>query len=327
MVTLYVTSSERGSGKTAISAGIGRHLRASGKILGFFKPIIANPEDIDNDAAFLKQAFSLEEPVELICPVISSNDRLADKLKEAYAKVSPGKDVVIIEGPYEPGIPEALGAKVIIVEDYSRGLSEAKVEGYKNFGESLLGVVLNKIPENQAERIQSDMSSQLGKAGINILGVLPEDRALLALTVSELAEHIQGKILNNAETSAELVENLMLGALCVDPGPMYFGRKANKVVVVRGDRPDMQLAALETPTRGLVLSGNKAPIQAVLSKAKDKKIPLILAGGDTAAIVTGIEDALNKTRFHQEGKLLKFAEIMEQHFDFPALDKGLGLTR
>jgi len=156
--------------------------------------------------------------------------------------------------------------------------------------------------------------------------VLPEDRALFTLTIGELAERIQGEILNSAEKSAELAENFMLGAMCVDPCPEYFGRKANKVVVVSGERPDMQLAALETSTRCLVLSGNTAPIPAVLSRAEDKKIPIILAKGDTAALVMSIEDALGKTRFHQEKKLPKLTEIMEQHFNFQAVYKGLGLA-
>jgi BioD-like phosphotransacetylase family protein len=175
--------------------------------------------------------------------------------------------------------------------------------------------------------VRNELSTQLGEVGINILGVLPEDRTLFTLTVGELAEHIQGEILNSAEKSVELVENFMLGAMCVDPGPEYFGRKANKAVVVRGERPDMQLAALETSIRCLVLSGNTAPIPPVLYGAQDKEIPIILTKGDTIATVMSIEDALSKTRFNQEKKLPKLTEIMEQHFNFQALYQGLSLAK
>ena len=158
------------------------------------------------------------------------------------------------------------------------------------------------------------------------MGILPEDRVLLSLTIGELAEHVQGEILNCADKSAELVENLMLGAMTVDPGPVYFGRKANKAVVVRGERPDMQLAALETSTKCLVLSGGVSPIHTVLRRAEDKGVPIILAKGDTISVVNSIERILGKARFNQVEKLPRLSEIMEQQFNFQAVYKGLGLT-
>jgi len=335
LVALYLISSERAVGKTTICAGVGKRLLRDGKKVGFFKPIIADTKNLpiegtDSDAVFIKQIFALEEPVDRLCPVISDQNNLVNSIKEAYAKVSPGKDVVIVEGISEQSqssyrIVEALDARVIIVEGYSRDLPKAK-NSYKDFREYLLGVVLNKVPRSRLEYVRNELSTQFGEAGVNILGVLPEDRALFSLTVGELAEHIQGEILNSAEKSLELVENFMLGAMCVDPGPEYFGRKANKAVVVSGERPDMQLAALETSIRCLVLSGNTAPIPAVLYGAEDKSIPIISAKGDTIAIVASIEDALSKTRFNQEKKLSKLTEIVEQHFNFQALYQGLSLA-
>ncbi len=338
MVALYVTSLQGGVGKTAICAGLGKHLLGDGKKIGFFKPLIADTkeppiEGIDSDAAFMKHIFALKEPAERLCPVISDGSNLSSRIKEAYARVSRGKDVVIIEGIGEQSqacykIVEILQARIIILEGYSQELPGIEVTNrYKDFGEYLLGVVLNRVPRSQLERVRDEMSALFNAAGINILGVLPEDRVLFTLTIGELAEHIQGEILNCAEQSVELVENFMLGAMVVDPGPEYFSRKANKAVVVRGERPDMQLAALETPTRCLVLSGNTAPTPAVSYRAEEKKVPIILAKEDVAAIVTSIEDALDKARLNQEKKLPKLTEIMEQHFNFQALYQGLGLAQ
>ncbi|MFC1902062.1 DRTGG domain-containing protein, partial [Chloroflexota bacterium] len=154
----------------------------------------------------------------------------------------------------------------------------------------------------------------------NVLGVIPEDRALLALTVGELADTIQGKILNNAEKAAELVENFMLGAMVVDSGLDYFGRKDNKAAVVRQDRPDMQLAALETSTRCLVLSGgNEPPAYNVLEKAENRGIPIIATEAATGDIVASIDAALGQGRFTEEKKLPRLAEILRQHLDLKAV--------
>jgi hypothetical protein len=333
LAALYVTSLYAGAGKTAVCAGLGRHLQGDGRRVGFFKPIVSeikSPEAIDSDAQFMKHILALKEPINSLCPVMGMQEDMTNKIKEAYAKVSRGKKVVIVEGVWRqrPGgkpieasyqVVEALDARVIIVEPYSEGLSTARsIDNYKDFGEYLLGVVVNKVP-------RSRLSAQSGKAGVNILGVLPEDRVLISLTVGELAEHIQGEILNCAEKSSELVENFLLGAMTVDSGLDYFGRKANKAVVVRGERPDMQLAALETSTKCLVVSG-VPPIHTVLRRAEDRGIPIILTKGDTISTVNSIELALGKARFNQEKKLPRLGEIMEQQFNFQALYRGLGLA-
>ncbi len=328
MTALYVTSLAEGVGKTTICAGLAKHLLGNGKKVGFFKPIIAKEaEGSGSDALFMKQILSLDEPVDSICPVISGQDKVVSKIREAYDRISRGKDVVIVEGVCERSIVEALNARAIIVEGYSEELSLTRLNSsYQDWGEHLLGVVLNKVPPSRVESMRNEMASQLGGAGINILGVLPEDRVLFTISVGELAECLQGEILNCAEKSGELVESLMLGAMTVDPGPEYFGRKANKAVVVRGDRPDMQIAALETSTKCLILSGNTAPIPAVRYRAEDKNVPIIVVKSDTASTVMAIEDALNKVRFNQEKKLPKLTEIMEKHFNFQNVHQGLGLA-
>lgn len=331
MVTLYVTGLEKGIGKTAVCAGLGKHLLNDGKKVGFFKPIVAaskTAEDIDSDAAFMKGLLSLDEPVESLCPVFSD----ASKVKEAFARVSSGKDVVIVEGvdeqsPASSDIVKALDARVIIVAGYSEELpGENLVAASKSLGENLLGVVINKVPASQIERVCDEASASFSQAGINLLGVLPENRALFSFTIGELAEHIQGEILNNPEKSADLAENIMLGALSVDSGPIYYDRKPDKVAVLRSDRPDMQMAALETSTRALVISGDTPLIQSVRNQAEDKEIPIILTGDDVTTTVTNIEDALTRTRFNQESKVPKLTEIMEQRFNFQMVYKVLGLA-
>jgi BioD-like phosphotransacetylase family protein len=113
--------------------------------------------------------------------------------------------------------------------------------------------------------------------------------------------------------------------MIVDPGPDYFGRRANKAAILRSDRPDMQLAALETSNRCLILSGGVKPTYSVSTHAGKKGIPLILTRNDTNSIINTIELALGKPRFNQERKLPRLLEIMEEHFDFKAVETGLGL--
>ena len=247
MAALYITSPQAGAGKTLLCAGLGKHLKGKGKKVGFFKPLVAAMESpkTDSDTAFIKRILSLKEPAADLCPAITGES--AAKVKQAYARVAKGKDVVIVEGVWRqrPGaqpaesayeIAKALEAKVIVVEAYSPDLFQTELaDKYKGFGDNLLGVVINKVPLSRLEAVN--------ELGGMVLGVIPEDRTLLGLTVAELAELVEGQIVNDADKSSELVENYMLGALGVDSGLNYFGRKDNKAVVVKGERPDMQLAA------------------------------------------------------------------------------------
>jgi BioD-like phosphotransacetylase family protein len=313
LVALYIVSSGEAAGKTTIGAGVGKRLLSDGRKVGFLR--IAG----GGDAAFMKEVLGMAEPADSLCPA-------PGKVEEAYVKVARGKDVVIVEGTDGPGEVTDKAAKVIIVESYDgRVPVQLFLETAKASGEGLLGVVLNKVPKSQLKGVTDELMEGLKAAGIMVLGVLPEDRALLSLTVGELADSVGGKILNNAERSVELVENLMVGAMSVDSGLDYFGRKTNKAVVVRDDRPDMQMAALETPVKCLVVSGEAAPIDYVRYKAEDKGVPIVTTKSDTSAIVESIEEALGKARLNQEKKLTKVAEIVGQHLDFPAIYKGLGL--
>jgi BioD-like phosphotransacetylase family protein len=126
-------------------------------------------------------------------------------------------------------------------------------------------------------------------------GTKPENRTRPAITVGELAKSIGGKIISNTEKSNELVENYMLGVMTVDSGLDYFGRKKNKAAILRQERLDMQLAALETSTTCLVISGaDKTPEYRVRQKAESRGIPIITTAATVNDIVTRIENLIVK---------------------------------
>ena len=64
MTALYIASWTEGAGKTALCAGIGRHLQDKGKKVGYLKPVALAEEGTDRDAQFMKQVLELKEPVE-----------------------------------------------------------------------------------------------------------------------------------------------------------------------------------------------------------------------------------------------------------------------
>ncbi len=315
MDTLYVIAREEAAGKTTICAGLARHLVDNGRKVGFVK-LTSNADN--HDAVFMKQLLNLTEDSASLC--VADGD--PPVVKEACNRVAQGKHVMMVEGKRNKSsieIARALNASVIMIETYAQPLSGAP-GNYREFGTNFAGVVINKVPVSQLERVRDEALASASQAGASVLGVIPEDRTLSSVTVGELAECTGGRILNNTEKAADLVENYLLGAMVVDSGLLYFGRKNNKAAIIKGNRPDMQLAALETSTRCLLLSdSSEPPMHSVQQKAESKGIPIILTGRDTNSVVTTLEDCIGKTRFSQEKKLSRLSEILQQHLNLQAI--------
>ena len=349
MVALYITSMES-SGKTALCAGIGRKLLGLGVKVGFFIPVQlleTSGTNGNEDADFIKRTFDLTESGEQLYPVRLSQIELwrslttevadfTSKLKQVYRTISRNRDIVIMEGLGNLGvdkvsdlacytIAEALEASVIIALRYTPNLDVSKIA---HIGEKLgqpLGVVINLVPKSKIEEVRLELSPLFDEAGVKIFGILPEVRSLLGVSVGELAGILDGEILTSPESADEMVENVMVGAMTLDSGAMYFNRKENKAVVVRGDRADMQLAALETSTKCLILTSNLKPLPAVVSQAQDKHVPIIMVKQDNSAAIAGIEEALIKTSFRDPRKLETFGDVLDRYFDFEAIYSELGL--
>jgi BioD-like phosphotransacetylase family protein len=302
---LFIVSPEVAAGKTALCAGLAVNFLNDGLKVGYLK----SPAGVDGDTAFMKQIPGLD---------IVSDVGLG------------GYDIILVEGRIGTILDDEVSqaalktaqkmkADVIAVEAYS-GENTRFLNVYKGFGGSFLGIVVNKVPGSQLKRVRDETGAHLTAVGLKLLGVIPENRVLVAVTVGELAASLKGKILNHPEKSDELVENYMLGALVVDSGADYFARKARKAAIIRHDRPDMQLAALETSTSCLVLGGSeKPPIANVLFKAESCGIPIIATDASVSDIAATIEDTILKTGMNQAGKLPRLAEAVGQNLDVKAL--------
>jgi hypothetical protein len=305
---LYVVSAEEAAGKTAVCAGLGINFLNAGKTVGYLKPQ-ATEKGADGDIAFMKQALGVAD-------IVNAPDMIK------------GRDIVIVEAMIGPKVSDTkatmgavreMRAKVIAVEAYT-GQNSKYSEAYRGLGESFLGVVINKVPASQLKSVKEKAAARFTAANIKLLGVIPENRVLMAISIGELADVVKGKILNSPDKSGELVENFMLGAMVLGSGINYFERKKNKAAIIRQDRPDMQLAALETSMRCLVLcGGTQAPIFNVTQKAESSGVPIISTAATPDEIVTGIEEALFKARMRQEKKLTRLAETIKQNLDLKAI--------
>jgi uncharacterized protein len=337
-------------GKTALCAGIGKKLANSGKKIGYIKPIHVNVEGAKDeclDAAFIGATLALGGSKEQLCPIhikqvdlwhsLSEDvDNFSDKIKAACDKAGAGKDILIIEssGGFKHDqvstlagytIADKLDARVILLVCWCSDYRDADIlQVAEKLDGRLVGVVLNQVPSSKISIVQAECAAYFKEKGIAVLGVLPESRALLGVTVGDIAGAVDGEIINFKDKAGELVENVMLGAMSPDSARDYYNRLRNKAVVTRYERADMQLAALETSTRCLVVSGRR-PSTSVMVKSEDKKVPVIVSNKNVSEIISGIERSLAAAGFQQSQKLQAMTAILDSRFDYKALNIALGL--
>jgi len=354
MKVLYITSTATFSGKTALCVGLGKKFRRDGFTIGYMKPVSTTARKVagrivEEDAEFIKQSFGLAEPLEAMAPIVltpkvvegilrgEEDTDFVAKLKESYAQVARGKDVVILEGGAHcmegylvglsaPLVADLLGAQELVVIKYTSDLVVDDALGAKAlFGDSMLGTVINVVPRQRMRFVQEMIKPYLEERGVRVFAILPQERLLMSISVGQLAECLGAEILCCPEASEELVEYLMVGAMTVDSALTYFRRKPNKAVITGGDRSDIQLAALETSTKCLILTGNLYPSPLIIGRAEEVGVPVVLTKQDTLTTVEIIEQFFGKTRLHQEKKVQRFQEMLDERFDFDALYAALKL--
>lgn len=355
MKALYITSIEEFSGKTAVCLGIGKRLQAEGYQVGYLKPVSYEATTmgghiVDEDATFVKNVLALEGDPRDLAPVVvtpsllpgclgeENECGLRELIEDAARKAGTGKDVLLLEGGGSlrmgyalglstPFVAEMLGATVLAVVKYNGRLHllDDTLTAQFRLGERLLGVVLNRVPKEELDFVQTQAVSFLEERGIAVLGVLVERPSLAAISVGELIDTLNAKVLTDVVRREALISNLMVGAMGAEEALSRFRIHQNKAVITGGDRTDVQLAALETSTVALVLSGNLRPSAGVIQRANELGVTVLLVPTNTLETVEAIEKVFGKTRLGQAEKLARFEALMAEHFDYPRFFKMLGL--
>jgi BioD-like phosphotransacetylase family protein len=355
MKSLYITSVERYSGKTATCLALGRRFQRDGFNVGYLKPLSLQPWRVsgmvaDEDAAFVKETLGLRaEPWELSPVVVSpellndyllgqSGDDFMGRIKRAYDLASEGQDVLLLEGGgslregYTLGLPtpevaSAFGSNALAVVKYRdqvRLLDDA-LAAQSRLGDILDGVIINRVPEEAAQFVAGLAVPFLEERGIAVFGALPEARELEALSLSELVEVLDAEVLSSQYDPEALVENFTVGAMTGEAALRVFRKQTNKAVITGGDRTDIQLAALETSTICLILTGNLTPSPLIVKEADEFGVAILLVRSNTIQTVEAIERVFGKTRLGQPVKLQQFEQLFESNVDLGRLYRSLGL--
>ena len=350
MVSVYVVSSEPYSGKTLTCLVLGARWQRRGLRVGYLKPLGLAPVTVENevtdeDVPFVAAQFHVDAPLSRLCPVMLGSElchadpeALRARVREAFVASSEGRDVMMIGGLGSvlscgsafglaaPFLAEMLDANVVLVTRADSFLAmDSVVSAQQALGDRLTAVILNRVPKAERETIETRVIPCLEQRGVRALGWLPDDPLLNSVSVREIARVTGGELLCGQEQADQLVENFVVGAMGMESALRYFRQTARKCVITGGDRVDIQFAALETPTRCLILTGNLYPSHRVITRATDRNVPVLLVREDTLTTVAVVEQLLGKQRIREQTKLEHALTQFESRLDLAALDAALGL--
>ncbi|HEY5638489.1 MAG TPA: DRTGG domain-containing protein [Dehalococcoidia bacterium] len=222
----------------------------------------------------------------------AGDDANADEDRRVFGSLgtAPG-DARMIEIP--AGDPSAAlgehdGARVLIVatpETVAETMAIVKAVGL-----ALAGVVLNRArpPGGQA-------GADFG--GVALLAVIPEDERLAAPGLDAVAAALNAEALNINGSGPRSLGRLVIASIAADPGQAYFDRTRAESVIVRSDKPDLQLAAINAGAQCLIVTGDSPVLSYVRDRVAEDETPFLRTALDTKGAVEAIEALYGATAF------------------------------
>jgi len=355
MIPLFVDSLAEYSGRNTICLCAGIKLREAGCSVGFFKPLGVFPQHVegiltDEDMVFFKEALELPDAPEDLCPVVLTQELLneilaggavgqyADRIRASFKKVSQNKEITIIVGIGYPRsgmlieFPETdflaeINGKILLTDRFgwTNRTVDRLLANKRLLGDSLIGVVFNRVYPKKRDFVANTVKPYLESKGIDVFGIIPEDPMLGALTVGEILKMLNGELLCGEDKLDETVERYTIGAMTAEAALRHFIKIRDKAVITGGDRADIMLAALDTPTKCLMLTGNLYPNDVILSRAQQAGVSVMVVPGDTLETVEKFEAMMGRLSIREKAKLEHAIKIMNKHIDYEGLFSKLGL--
>ena len=335
MPAIQVSGDRPGAGKTSLAGALLLRAAPQGRSPSYYKPFTTS-QGGDPDAAFVSEHLlpgRVDAPAPIPLPE-SAGPEHAESLSGQLAGIAglAGADPVIVEGPdlaspsgqawRLPGLTaDALDCRIVLVVGFSSRLSVPAIAAdIEHLRDRLAGVVVNGVTAYRTRETAQGFIAGLEAEGIPVLGAIPEARPMLAVTVDQVLAHLCGAWVQEPENTDSLIERFLIGGNILDSGATYYGRYSNQAVIVRTERPDIQLASLMEDTRCLVLTGRGDPTEYIKAEAMQRNVPLIRVEQDTIPTAESLAGLLDQATAHSTEKVGRFAELMQEHLDVVTLD-------
>ena len=305
MNKIIIASLRKNAGKTTVMVGMARALN---KKIGYLKPfgdrLIYNKKRLwDYDSALIANTFALSEnPEDMSIGFDHSKLRYMydekvtrEKVLDLAANMAQGKDILFVEGGRDLAYGISVYLDAVSLARYLGGNLVIVISGDENTvfddityvkknmdlsGINFKGIIINKV--QNMDDFKETYLPQIQKIGVPVLGVIPYQKDLTYFSVSYLSERLFAKVVTGEDQLNRTVKNIFIGAMSVNAAlqqPLL--KKEGILMITGGDRTDMILVALDYQVTGIILTNNVVPPSHIISKATERKVPMLMVPYDT----------------------------------------------
>lgn len=354
---LFIASPEAFAGKTVVALGLALKAIEEKARVGYMKPIglagtTIDGRPTDEDVVLMKKVLGLPHPYEVLCPIVVDEhfiekflklrNRGMEEIVRAYSQIHKDYDYLLfggfkstksglVAGLSVPEIAKKIEASILLVAKVTSEEVVDELLAEKQFVESmgarLQGAVLNFVPYYLHYHIKEDVVPLLEERGIRIYGIMQETPGLLNPTIREIVVNLNGEVLTAPDKIDSTYDTILIGAMGCESALIYARRAMNKLMIVGGDRTDVILSVLETPTAAMILTGGIHPGSRVLARAEEKGVPIILVNYDTYTTVQMISRLSGRIKPEDVKRINMVKELVSKSVDCKALLKDLETCR
>lgn len=326
MSILIVASDRDGVGKTAAVLGLAELSRRRGEDAVAVEQFASGADDADLIATLI----AADPALDGLSPFFPAGEPppSADDWRDfarSLGEAADGADA-FIELPSSFGVQgvavaaDALDARVLALAGFRRELDGADFAGWRDaLGDRLAGVLVNGVTRYLGSEARERIAPSFAAAGVHCVGMIPEDRLMLSATVEDVRAALGGRYVVEDGDIHKPLERFQVGVMSLDPGQLRFGLYENNAVVVRGDRPDIQMSALDSSIACMILTCGIAPIEYILYEAREEETPVMVVETDTLATMDALNGATARATAAAPLKAARFADLLESRADLDAL--------
>ena len=332
--TIFVSSTQKGSGSIIVTMGLMQILKSKIRSVGFFRPIVNDTPENDNDISFMLDYFKLKQTYDESYAfsknefeAMTADGKLSEAIEHIIAKVNnlkEKKDFVLIEG-----IPKAELSNSLVFD--------VNLELAKNLDADFISIInaKNKTIEEISNEITIESDSMKAHsvrefmmfinriAPENMLQLeanctkddmylMPEEPELELVTIREIAEHLGAKtVFGTIKDLRRVVSSNIVAAM---QSEHYIEKIEEKsMIIVPGDRSDVILSTVLAlysknypNAAGIIITGGLRiadSIKKLLNGLDSFGLPILSTTLDTYQTATKISEIRAKISSLSERKI------------------------
>ncbi len=204
--------------------------------------------------------------------------------------------------------------KNLLINEFSKNGNIKEINNFKN----LDWILYNKIPKYRSSYMESSIKPKLKEHTEKLVATIPETRLLNSMTINQLKIFLNGEYITEENTDM-LIENYLIGTPRMDSGKDYYSSYENSAVIIRTDRPDIQMSAIYQNVKCLILAGKNEIADYVIYESRERNIPVIQLDSNTMDTAKQINLISNKIDPFNPDKIKSVAKIIKSQIDISKL--------